>query len=274
MENENLTELSIEQKWEKATIANNFIFYKVMHNHPDICKELLEILLEIKIDHIVMHQEDEVKIDFGKKGIRLDVYAVDNAIAYNIEMQSTDTGEIPERARFYQSVLDVDDLDEGGSYKKLRTTYIIFICVPDIFKKGLAKYTFENTCLEKPDLKLNDRSYKYFFIAENYDKILDEKQKAFLKLVVENKSTSDFADKVSKLVEDAKHNTQWRKLFMNLEMEKRYSFEEGQQQKAIEDAVMLVNEYKEEPKIAAEKMKAPLDKVLEALNKKTSKINP
>ena len=61
---------------------------------------------------------------------------------------------------------------------------------------------------------------------------------------------------------------------MNLEMEKRYSFEEGQQQKAIEDAVMLVNEYKEEPKIAAEKMKAPLDKVLEALNKKTSKINP
>ena len=189
-------------------------------------------------------------------------------------MQSTDTGEIPERARFYQSVLDVDDLDEGGSYKKLRTTYIIFICVPDIFKKGLAKYTFENTCLEKPDLKLNDRSYKYFFIAENYDKILDEKQKAFLKLVVENKSTSDFADKVSKLVEDAKHNTQWRKLFMNLEMEKRYSFEEGQQQKAIEDAVMLVNEYKEEPKIAAEKMKAPLDKVLEALNKKTSKINP
>lgn len=33
---------------------------------------------------------------------------------------------------------------------------------------------------------LNDRTFKYFFIANNYDKILDEKQKAFLKLVISN----------------------------------------------------------------------------------------
>ena len=28
--------LTPEEKWEKATIANNFIFYKVMRNHPDV----------------------------------------------------------------------------------------------------------------------------------------------------------------------------------------------------------------------------------------------
>ena len=60
-------ELSLKEKWEKATIANNFIFYKVMHNNPDVCKELLEILLEIKIDHIDIRQEEEVQIDYGKK---------------------------------------------------------------------------------------------------------------------------------------------------------------------------------------------------------------
>lgn len=80
--------LSPEEKWEKATIANNFIFYKVMHNNPDVCKELLEILLQIKIDHIEMHQEDTVEIDFGKKGVRLDVYVVGNDKAYCIEMQT------------------------------------------------------------------------------------------------------------------------------------------------------------------------------------------
>ena len=68
--------LSPEQKWEKATIANNFIFYKVMHNNPDVCKELLEILLQIKIDHITMHTEETIEVDYGKKGVRLDVYAV------------------------------------------------------------------------------------------------------------------------------------------------------------------------------------------------------
>lgn len=263
---EEKTTLTLEQKWEQATIANNFIFYKVMHNHPDVCKELLEILLEIKIDHIEIKQEDDIKIDYGKKGIRLDVYAVGNTVAYNIEMQATDTGELPERARFYQSVLDVDDLNSGGSYKDLKTSYIIFICVPDIFEKGLAKYTFENTCIEKPELKINDRSYKLFFIAENYDKILDEKQKSFLRLVMSNDSTSDFSDKLSKLVDDAKHNTQWRKQFMDLEIEKIYSFRagkaEGAQEKAIEDAENLLKEG-DSPEKVARCIGLPLEQVLE-----------
>ena len=57
-----------------------------MHNNPDVCKELLEILLEIQIDHIDMKQEDIVEIDYGKKEVRLDVYAVGSRKAYNIEM--------------------------------------------------------------------------------------------------------------------------------------------------------------------------------------------
>ena len=43
-------EQTLDEKWENATIANNFIFYKVMRNNPDICKELLEILLEFRIE--------------------------------------------------------------------------------------------------------------------------------------------------------------------------------------------------------------------------------
>ena len=39
----------------------------------------------------------------------------------------------------------------------------------------------------------------------------------------------------------------------------------GVQKKAVEAAVMLITEFNVEPKLAAEKMKAPLDKVLEAL---------
>lgn len=230
---ENLTP---EEKWEHATIANNFIFYKVMHNNPDVCKELLEILLQIKIDHIDMKQEETVMVDYGKKGVRLDVYAVGKDKAYSIEMQATDTGELPERSRYYQGVLDVSELNSGTTYKELKDGYVIFICVPDIFGKGYAKYTFENLCLENPEIKLNDRTYKYFFIASNYDKILDERQKAFLKLVINNESTSDFADRVSKLVDNAKHNTQWRKQFMDLEIEKRYAFQRGVQQTTIEDA--------------------------------------
>ena len=78
--------LTPEEKWEKATIANNFIFYKVMRNNPDVCKELLEILLEMEIDHIEIRSEETVEIDFGSKGIRLDVYAKNASQAFNLEM--------------------------------------------------------------------------------------------------------------------------------------------------------------------------------------------
>ena len=263
-------ELSPKQKWEQATIANNFIFYKVMHNNPDVCKQLLEILLEIKIDHIVMHQEETIETDYEKKSIRLDVYAKGSDKSFNLEMQATDTGELPERARYYQGVLDVDELDSGAYYKDLKTSYVIFICVPDIFKEGLGKYTFENTCLEKPKLKLNDRAYKLFFIAQNYDKILDEKQRAFLKLVTSNDSSTRFTKRISELVEDAKHNTQWRKQYMEWERYMAYSFRagkaegisEGKDEKAVEASIELLKKGIP-PETIAECVKLPLEKILE-----------
>ena len=267
------TELFLAEKWKNATIANNFIFYKVMHNNPDVCKELLEILLQIKIDHIVMQTEETIEVDYDKKGVRLDVYAEGVTKAYNLEMQATDKGELPERARYYQGILDVQALDHGDDYKDLKDSYVIFICVPDIFRKGLAKYTFENLCLENPQIKLNDRAYKYFFIAKNYDKILDEKQKAFLKLVMSSKEkgTNSFTEKVSRLVEEAKQNSQWRKQFMEWEREMAYKFREskaeglleGAQQNAIENAKNFLAMKVLTPEQIAQGTKLPLEKVLE-----------
>ncbi len=244
--NENKKEQTLEEKWENATIANNFIFYKIMRHNPDVCKELLEILLEFKIERIEISQEEEINIDFDSKGIRLDVYAKgsDGLKVYNIEMQATDTKELPERSRYFQGVIDVDLLKSGQKYKDLKTSFVIFICVNDIFGNGLPKYTFENLCQEDPKIKLNDRAYKYFFISKNCDKILDERQKAFLRMVTSNKPSDDFTDRIKALVADAKRNTQWRKQYMEWEREKTYiredALEEGRQEKAVEAAQKLL----------------------------------
>ncbi len=244
--NESQKALTPQEKWEQATIANNFIFYKVMRNNPDVCKELLEILLEFKIEQIEMSQEEVVDIDFASKGIRMDVYArdADGLKAYNIEIQTTDTSELPERARYYQGVMDVDLLKSGQQYKELKTTYIIFICLDDVFKKGLAKYTFENLCLEDTETKLGDRTQKVFYICKNYDKLLDARQKAFLRMVTQNSSSDDFTRRVGGLVENAKRNTQWRQQFMEWDREmacmrakgREEGRKEGAQEKAVEDA--------------------------------------
>ncbi len=225
-----MKELTPEEKWERATIANNFIFYKVMRNNPKICKRLLEILLEMEIEKIQIYQEEAVAIDFQSKGIRLDVYAKNSTQAFNVEMQATDTRELPERARYYQSAMDIDCLKSGQQYKELKDTYVIFICLEDIFGQGLAKYSFENICREAKDLKLNDRSYKYFFIAKNCDKLLNEEQKDFLKLVTSNESRSGFAGEIQSLVKEAKHNFQWKRQYMDLEREKTYAYVHGKEE--------------------------------------------
>ncbi len=56
------------------------------------------------MSEIQMSQEEEIGIDFGSKGIRMDVYVKDGdgQKVYNIELQTTNTGELPERARYYQ----------------------------------------------------------------------------------------------------------------------------------------------------------------------------
>lgn len=41
---------------------------------------------------------------------------------------------------------------------------------------------------------------------------------------------------------------------------------QGAEEKAIEDAVIAVKEFNIDPKLAAEKMNAPLDKVMEKLS--------
>ena len=270
MKNIDVKNLTPEEKWEQATIANNYIFYKVMHENPDICKELLEILLEMKIDRIEIYQEKELLAEFGNKGIRMDVYARGMDKSFDLEIQACDTGELPERARYYQGLMDTTQLESGQDFKNLNSSYIIFICIPDIFKKGLGKYTFENLCLENPEIKLNDRAYKYFFIARNYDKLLNEQQKAFMKCMLSNESSSTFTEKIIRMVKNAKLNTQWRNSFMEFERQLAYSFREGKaegkaegrDEKAVEASIEFLRKGIA-PEIIAKCEKLPLEKILE-----------
>ncbi len=78
-----LQSLTQKEKWEQATLANNFIFYKVMRHHPEACKHLLEMLLKIKIEQMNMRSEETIELDYDAKGIRLDVFVKDTGRMYD-----------------------------------------------------------------------------------------------------------------------------------------------------------------------------------------------
>ena len=170
------------EEWKNLTISNNFIFSKVITDE-EICKELLEILLEIKVSKI-QYIEDEKTMKFKhiSKGVRFDAYVEDGEKVYNIEMQTSDTRNLSKRSRYYQSIIDLNNLKKGKAYDELKNSYVIFICTFDPFGKNLSKYTFENICRENTDLYLKDGAYKVFLNSEAHETAKSENLKAFLNM--------------------------------------------------------------------------------------------
>ena len=260
----------ILQKWKKVTLANNFIFYKVMRNHPDACKHLLEILLNIKIKRMKISTEETLEIDNDAKGIRLDVYVNETKRMHDIELQVINTQELPKRSRYYAALMDCDTLKHGEKYSKLKDSHVIFICLEDVFDNELPINTFENICLEDGVTKLNDRAYKHFFIAPRCAKILKDKElKAFFEFLISNKAASNYTSTLDSYVKDAKRNMQWRMQYMTWERQRAYDFDAGKEaglkQKAIEDAKSFyANGASIE--LIAKSLKMPIKKVQEIVS--------
>ncbi len=138
------------KKYEELTIVDDFMFGKVMR-HPGRCKRLLEIILGLPIHRIEFLEEQEsMNPDYHAKGIRLDIYLEDEGnTVYNVELQAQNTGTMPRRSRYYQSVIDINMIEKGTGYKALKKSYVIFICTFDLFGRGRHIYHFENLCREE-----------------------------------------------------------------------------------------------------------------------------
>ncbi|MEH2957408.1 Rpn family recombination-promoting nuclease/putative transposase [Candidatus Merdisoma sp. JLR.KK006] len=102
--------VEIKQKnWEELGISNDFLFGKVMQN-PELCKELLQrILPDLNIERIEYPElQKNINVDMDAHSVRLDVYVKDDKeTVYDIEMQVSDTKELPKRSRYYQGMIDL-----------------------------------------------------------------------------------------------------------------------------------------------------------------------
>ncbi len=227
-----MKESKSSQSWEELTFANNFLFCKIMESEPELCRQLLELLLHIKIDHLEVPEAERTMQEWvDSKSVRFDVYAKDDKRIFDIEIQTTNNKNLPKRARYYQSIIDVDNLTKGENYTKLKDTYIIFLCLEDPFNKELPVYFFENLCRQNKKIKLNDRTFKVFFNAGCCDKIKSDEEKSFFKFLKGEKANSDFTRNIEKKVAWAKANKKWRRQYMTwqqtIDEEKEIAREEG-----------------------------------------------
>lgn len=210
-------------KWEDLGISNDFLFGKVMQD-AELCKELLQrILPELDIDHVEYPElQKTIKEDFDAKGIRLDVYVNDGkGTVYDIEMQAVTLKCLPRRTRYYQSMIDLQLVDKGQDYDTLNNSYIIFICLSDVFGKDRYMYTFENICKEDSEVILNDGAKRIFLNADGKNGTVSKELKALLDYVAGRSSEDVFVKKLEYAVEKAKENREWRREYMTLLMRDR-----------------------------------------------------
>lgn len=228
-------ESQLEQTWENLGITNDFMFGKVMQD-TELCKELLQrILPDLKIDHIEYPElQKSIKTDIDAKGIRLDVYVKDKkGTVYTIEMQATDTKELPKRTRYYQGVIDLQLIEKGQTYNTLKPSYIIFICPFDVFEKGRHFYTFENICKEDKSLSLGDETTKIFLNADSNMDDVSKELRAFLDYVAGKKPEDTYVKKLEEAVKKARLNKEWRHEYMTLLMRDRVNIEKGREEGII-----------------------------------------
>lgn len=221
------------KKYEELSFADDFMFCKVLTNHPDLCKELLELIIGKKVGSFTrLDKQMPIEITSDGKGVRFDVYSEDDSnTVYDCEMQTSSNRNLPKRSRYYQGMIDLNLIERGADYRELKKSYIIFICPFDAFGKGLHKYTFLPRCEEMPDLYLDDETTRIFLCAGGDADDVPENTKKLLEWLTTGDRNGDrLVDKLEDAVEKAKLKEEWRLEFMTLLMRDQEKFNEGLEQ--------------------------------------------
>ena len=86
---------------------SDFIFDKTLETHPDLCRRLLELILNVDIKEIKYpEREKTINLRYDSKGIHLDVYVVekDTNCSFDIKMQVSNPDNLVKRTISYQEL--------------------------------------------------------------------------------------------------------------------------------------------------------------------------
>ena len=221
-------------------LENDAMFSTVMQ-YEDACRGLIETIFEgrrvrrLHYKDLPPTSQKSIIFDPANKSIRLDVFFEDGDTVYDIEMQKVDTGNLPLRARMYSSMMDANMLDKGLEYERLKDSYVIFICMFDLFERGRTKYTFRSICEEAEDLPLGDGRCIMFLNTKGSIGELGKDMDAFFEYLnggvasigTGKDSGSEFVEMVDNYVLDINGDEDWRQGYMKYELNLIEKYKDG-----------------------------------------------
>ena len=136
------------------------------NEQPQLVQTVLRIIMDKPGLIVKSSQIQKVFKNLHGRSVTLDIDAVDeNNVEYDIELQQANKGAAPERARFISSIIDANILDPGEDFDKLPETYVIFVTLNDVLKKGQPIYHIRRT-IEGSDDVFEDKSHIIYVNSE------------------------------------------------------------------------------------------------------------
>jgi predicted transposase/invertase (TIGR01784 family) len=205
------------KEFKELCFSDNFMFCKVMSSSPELCRRMLELILNQKIRQVMIKDtENSIDITSDGKGIRMDVYLDDaDGTVYDLEMQTTREKNLPKRMRYYQGMIDLNLIEKGKDYDQLPKTVVLFVCTFDYFKRGLPFYVFQNRCKALPELLLGDETEKIFVNPHGNRTGLPEEVTALLDYIKNNKATDALTRELDNAVKKVREHKEWEIEYMN-----------------------------------------------------------
>ena len=127
-------------------------------------------------------------------------------------------------------MIDLNLLEQGGSYQQLNESCIIFICTFDPFGRGLYEYTFESICKEDNSLTLNDGIKRIFFNTKGTKGEISEQAKAILDYIDKSTTEDIFTKELDNEVRKVRNNEGWRREYMKTLLHEQEIREEGREE--------------------------------------------
>ncbi|MDO4545296.1 MAG: Rpn family recombination-promoting nuclease/putative transposase [Bacillota bacterium] len=226
----------IPKELEDMTLLDRFLFSEAIED-----KETMELMLGIILGEEVElkekpQAEKEERTSPGSKRVVLDVLGEDiNDILYNIESQKEFRRNLPKRSRYYEGIITIKRLKSGETdYGKVQDVCMIMVMPFDLFGKGSYKYTFQMSCDEFPDVKLEDGATRIFLNTRGTDPEAASEELIALLKYIEN-TTDEVAEssgnqkimRIHEKIKAIKANEDVGVRLMNAWEEKQETLKEG-----------------------------------------------
>ena len=232
---------SWDKAFEELTFTDDYIFKLVMEQ-PEIFKAVLNLILpEVEVEKFTsLETEKPFTVDYFFHGVRFDILAKGLEKFIDMEIQVLDTGELGERAMYYLSLLVVQSLKKGQSYRMLGESYVVFFCKADPFKLGLPVYEFQMICTDTPDLKLTDKVRVIFYNASAWNKCKNAQLASLLRYMMTGDVAGNLVHKIDQAVREIKNDRKtqggWGMFYEKLVAERAIGRDEGIREKALDTA--------------------------------------